>query len=132
MSENPSSSPETRAALKRRITLLEEENAELVSKMIKTPVHSYIREGRAIRRLVSLTDPVTDLIAEYDRRVMLAEDEGEIEAVPSSDAEERAFRSYKKLVQWCPSVKTLMKISTQGYQLAAACQEVSFLHTPNP
>ncbi|KAN0073663.1 hypothetical protein V8E55_012140 [Tylopilus felleus] len=124
MFEIPSSGLENHASLKRRIALLEEENAELVSKMIKTPVHSYIREGRAIRRLVSLTEPVTDLIAEYDRRAMLAEDEDGIEAVPSSDTEKRTFRSYKKLVQWCPSVKTLMKVPNQAYQLTATCQEL--------
>ena len=43
-----------------------------------------MREGRVVRQLVSLTDPITDLIAEYDRHVMLAEDELEIETVASS------------------------------------------------
>ena len=37
MFEIPSSGLENHASLKRRIALLEEENAELVSKMIKTP-----------------------------------------------------------------------------------------------
>ncbi|KAN0081294.1 hypothetical protein V8E55_008918 [Tylopilus felleus] len=124
MFEIPSSGLENHASLKRRIALLEEGNAELLTPdcvltltiAIRTPsVHSYIREGRAIRRLVSLTEPVTDLIAEYDRCAMLAEDEDGIEAVPSSDTEKRTFRSYKKLVQWCPSVKTLMKVPNQAY-----------------
>ena len=48
-------------------------------------VHSYVREGRAIHRIVSLADPVTNLIAEYDRRVMLEEDEDNIKLVASSD-----------------------------------------------
>ena len=47
-------------------------------------VHSYVREGQVICRLVSLTDPITDLIAKYDRRVMLADDDLEIESVVSS------------------------------------------------
>jgi len=33
--------------------------------------HSYRLEGRAIRRLVDLAIPVTDLIAEHDRRLEL-------------------------------------------------------------
>jgi len=36
--------------------------------------HSFLREGRAIRRLVSLASPVTDLVAEYDRRLELGAD----------------------------------------------------------
>ncbi|KAN0085933.1 hypothetical protein V8E55_007067 [Tylopilus felleus] len=111
MFEIPSSGLENHASLKRRIALLEEENAELVSTMIKI-------------LLVSLTEPVTNLIAEYDRCAMLAEDEDRIEAVPLSDTEKRTFQSYKKLVQWCPSVKTLMKVPNQAYQLTATCQEL--------
>ena len=38
-------------------------------------VHSFLREGRAIRRLVSLASPVTDLVAEYDRRLELGADD---------------------------------------------------------
>ena len=44
-----------------------------------------MREGRAIRRLVSLSDPIADLIAEYDRRVVQAEDEGELDLVESTE-----------------------------------------------
>ena len=71
---------------------LEEENLQLINRMARSPyvdclhlpsfiarliniansVHSWTRDGRAIRRLVSLIDPVTDLIAEYDRRLMAA------------------------------------------------------------
>jgi len=39
---------------------------------------------QVIRRIVSLVDPVTDLIAEYDRRIMLGGDEHNIELVASS------------------------------------------------
>ncbi|KAG6380421.1 hypothetical protein JVT61DRAFT_8551 [Boletus reticuloceps] len=125
MSLSPPPTNETRAALKRRIATLEIENAGLVSHMVKKPVHSYVREGRAIRRLVSLADPVTDLIAEYDRHIMLVENESEVESLRSSEVEERTYRSYKKLVLWCPSVQELVKSTTQGYKMATACQDVS-------
>ncbi|KAG6374818.1 hypothetical protein JVT61DRAFT_4202 [Boletus reticuloceps] len=125
MSHSPSPAIETRGALKRRIATLQQENATLLSKMTKTPTHSYVREGQAIHRLVCLSDPVTNLIVEYDRRIMLVESEDEVNIPESNDDEERAFRSYKKLVRWCPSVKGLVQPSTQGAVLAAACQEVS-------
>ena len=48
-------------------------------------IHSYVREGRIIHRIVSLADPVIDLIAEYDRRIMLGEGEHNIEHVESSN-----------------------------------------------
>ena len=48
-------------------------------------IHSWTKEGRAIRRLVSLVDPVTDLIAEFDRRLLLAEGNENLELVESTD-----------------------------------------------
>jgi hypothetical protein len=47
-------------------------------------VHSWIQEGRTIRRLVSLVDPVTDLITEYDRRLMIADGNGDLELIEST------------------------------------------------
>ena len=48
-------------------------------------IHSWVREGRAIRRLVSLKDPMVDLVAEYDRRLLLVEDNNQdLEAIESS------------------------------------------------
>jgi len=35
----------------------------------------YLSAGRAIRRLVSLTDRVEDLVGEYDRRISLDDDD---------------------------------------------------------
>lgn len=48
-------------------------------------IQTYIREGRAIRRLVSLSDPVTDLTREYDQRVLLADGPNDIEDMDSTD-----------------------------------------------
>ena len=47
--------------------------------------HSYRLEGRAIRRLVDLAKPISDLIAEHDRRLELgAEDEASADAIEGS------------------------------------------------
>lgn len=71
---------------------LEEENLQLINRMAHSPyvdclhlpsfitrliniansVHLWTRDGCAIRRLVSLIDPVTDLIVEYDWCLMAA------------------------------------------------------------
>ena len=69
---------------------LEEENLQLINRMAHSPyidclhlpsfiahliniansIHSWTRDGCAIRCLISLIDPVTDLIAEYDWHLM--------------------------------------------------------------
>ena len=47
--------------------------------------HSYRLEGRAIHRLVDLAKPISDLIAEHDRRLELgAEDEASADAIEGS------------------------------------------------
>ncbi|KAF8445726.1 hypothetical protein L210DRAFT_3528291 [Boletus edulis BED1] len=96
------------------------------AEMNKTLDHGYLREGRVIRRLVSLVDPVTNLIAEYDRRVNLAGDNEEIEFVTSSEAEDRIFHSYKELIRWCPSVEELMKTTqpAKGRKRATTWQDL--------
>ena len=49
-------------------------------------VHSFLQEGRAIRRLVSLASPVTDLVAEYDRCLELrADDEQSADDIQATD-----------------------------------------------
>ncbi|KAJ8579610.1 hypothetical protein M405DRAFT_870125 [Rhizopogon salebrosus TDB-379] len=77
MSQSPSpndvdTSNDNHAALKRRIAALEEQNAELRGESgNKRHSDPYLSAGRAIRRLVSLTDRVEDLVGEYDRRISL-------------------------------------------------------------
>lgn len=100
MSQSPSPSDNnspnaTHNALKRRIAALEEQNAELQGEshrnkryctnmdfyMYLTQLMSnshgdiYVPAGRAIRRLVSLTDRVEDLIGEHDRRSALCDED---------------------------------------------------------
>ncbi|KAF8437720.1 hypothetical protein L210DRAFT_3546765 [Boletus edulis BED1] len=119
MDSDPNHAPTS--ALKRRIAALEEENAQLSNKLIRTPIHSWVREGRVIRRLVSIADLVTDLIAEYDRRLMLVDDSEDIELVESTDEEQRTFRSLKKLLTWSPTLKNTMPSHTE---LALVCYEL--------
>ncbi|KAG6373787.1 hypothetical protein JVT61DRAFT_5931 [Boletus reticuloceps] len=78
------------SALKRRIAALEEENVNHLSNLIAclitaaNSIHSWTREGRAIRRLVNLIDPVTDLIVEYDWHLELAGGNNNLELVEST------------------------------------------------
>lgn len=102
---DPTLTHEAITALKWRISVLEQENTQLTSKVFRTPyvdplpllirvmhliitansIHSWVREGRAIRHLVSLKDPMVDLVAEYDRCLLLAEDNNQVlEAIESS------------------------------------------------
>ncbi|KAG6373359.1 hypothetical protein JVT61DRAFT_6506 [Boletus reticuloceps] len=109
------------SALKRRIAALEEENVQLTSKISRSPIHSWTREGRAIRRLVNLIDPVTDLIVEYDQRLELAGGNENLELVESTAEQNRAFRSFKKLIIWCPSLKRTMQVPIE---LTLACNQL--------
>ncbi|KAG6373670.1 hypothetical protein JVT61DRAFT_6337 [Boletus reticuloceps] len=70
-----------------RIFELEKENVRLrrSRRLIHRSIRTYTREGRAIRRLVSLSDSVIDLTREFDRRVLLAEGLNDIENVDSTD-----------------------------------------------
>ena len=83
---------ESISALRRCIMTLEEENLQLINRMARSPyvdclhlpsfiahliniansIHSWTQDGHAICCLVSLIDPVTDLIVEYDWCLMAA------------------------------------------------------------
>ncbi|KAF8835229.1 hypothetical protein BDN67DRAFT_913391 [Paxillus ammoniavirescens] len=118
-------SPDTQAALKRRIAALEEQNTNLLSKIEKKPCsESFLLEGQAIRRLVSLVDRVEDIMAEYDRRVMLGAENG-TGSIVSSEDEEYQYCSYEKLVRWCPSVRKLLDRNMDSYQLTMAYRQLN-------
>ncbi|KAI5995964.1 hypothetical protein EDD15DRAFT_2365545 [Pisolithus albus] len=131
MSSASTSETHTVSSLIRTISVLEEENARLHCKITKKPGVSLTREGRAVRRVVTLVEPVADLIAEYDRREIQAAGQQ-----PSSDSEmilptteqQRTYRAYEKLVQWCPSVQKLVgpaaEADTSGLEIAFACKEL--------
>ncbi|KAG2737404.1 hypothetical protein P692DRAFT_20708139, partial [Suillus brevipes Sb2] len=63
--------PSEVAALKRRLAVLEAQNAELRKQPAEEKSERLHLEGRVIRRLVCLTERVEDLITEFDRRVTL-------------------------------------------------------------
>ncbi|KAG2135515.1 hypothetical protein DEU56DRAFT_908867 [Suillus clintonianus] len=115
----PCASPpaETFSSLKRRIAMLEEQNAEL---SMPAERKSQVPEGRVIRRLVCLIDSIEDLVAEFDRRVTLdITDDSDAGSFESSAIENRRYRSYKKLVIWCPSVQKFMQSSADISELAS-------------
>ncbi|KAG2737853.1 hypothetical protein P692DRAFT_201732442, partial [Suillus brevipes Sb2] len=84
-------------------------------------------EGRVIRRLVCLTDRVEELVAEFDRRVTLGTPDGfDGDALESSNTKEnQRYRSYNKLVMWCPSVRTFMQSSAECSEVAAMCNKLN-------
>ncbi|KAH7903714.1 hypothetical protein BJ138DRAFT_1107442 [Hygrophoropsis aurantiaca] len=107
------SSDQTTLALKRHITALQEENSNLKGATEKKSQLS----GRVVRRLVTLTARVEDLICESDRRVALNEaNEGE-NVDEHSKSEERAYRSYRQLVRWYPSIERIVGSQSDPYQL---------------
>ncbi|KIM64909.1 hypothetical protein SCLCIDRAFT_23269 [Scleroderma citrinum Foug A] len=111
---------DTSALLKRRIAALEEANNQLLAN-----THSYRLEGRAIRRLVDLAKPISDLIAEHDRRLELgAEDEASADAIEGSTEEEYTYRSFKKLVHWCPSIKKILGLDAGNHDMVLVSQEL--------
>ncbi|KAG1889143.1 hypothetical protein F4604DRAFT_1914983 [Suillus subluteus] len=93
--------------LKRRIAALEEENTNLRVCGLpgKKSNDSNMFYGRSIRRLVCLTERVEDVVAEFNRRIGLgAVNESDTDLMNSDDPDEnRRYRSFKKLMAWCPS-----------------------------
>ncbi|KAI6006778.1 hypothetical protein EDD15DRAFT_2152885 [Pisolithus albus] len=90
---------------------------------VASSAQSLTREGQAVRRVVTLVEPVADLIVEYDRREVQA-----TEQQVSSNSEQRTYRAYEKLIQWCPSVHKLVcpagDAATAGFEVALACKEL--------
>ncbi|KAG1741591.1 hypothetical protein EDD22DRAFT_959020 [Suillus occidentalis] len=103
-------------ALKRRIAALEEENADL-----------RVRGLPGKKRLVCLTERVEDLVAEFNRRIGLgAVDESDADKMDSDDSDEnRRYRSFKKLMVWCPSARKLLRSSAEHETLAYAYNKLN-------
>ncbi|KAG1786245.1 uncharacterized protein HD556DRAFT_1449862 [Suillus plorans] len=127
MSQSPSPSDNnspnaTHNALKRRIAALEEHNAELQGESHRNKSHGdiYVPAGRAVRRLVSLTDRVEDLIGEHDRRSALCDEDDQ-----HTEEEERTYQSFQQLLRWVPCVRSLINSQSDGYQLNVAYQKLN-------
>ncbi|KAG2105176.1 hypothetical protein BD769DRAFT_1393334 [Suillus cothurnatus] len=109
--------PSEVAALKRRLAVLEAQNAELRKQPMEEKSERLHLEGRVIRRLVCLTERVEDLIAEFDRRVMLGIDLDD-DASLNDPEDDRKYRSYKKLVALCPSIRKLVHSVVENGELS--------------
>ncbi|KAG1744104.1 uncharacterized protein EDB91DRAFT_1246984 [Suillus paluster] len=95
--------PSEVVTLKRQLAVLEPQNAELRKQPAEEKSECLCLEGQVIHRLVCLTDHVKDHIAEFDRRVMLGIDLDDDTSLNDPE-DNRKYRSYKKLVTWCPSI----------------------------
>ncbi|KAI5985498.1 hypothetical protein EDD15DRAFT_2374095 [Pisolithus albus] len=127
----PTSEPHTVSSLIRTISVLEEENARLHCRITNKPGLSLTCEGRAVRWVVTLVEPITDLIAEYDRREIQAagqQDLSDPEMILPTTEQQRTYRAYEKLIQWCPSVHKVVgpaaKADTAGLEITFACKEL--------
>ncbi|KAG1799432.1 uncharacterized protein HD556DRAFT_1439814 [Suillus plorans] len=127
-SESDNNDIQPLVALKRRIAALEEENADLrVRRLPGKKYESNVYYGRAIRRLVCLTERVEDLVVEFDRCIGLgAANESDADIMDSDNPEEnRRYRSFKKLMTWCPSVRKLLRSSAEHETLAFAYSKLN-------
>ncbi|KAG6379161.1 hypothetical protein JVT61DRAFT_11601 [Boletus reticuloceps] len=93
------------ASCKRRISELQEEIEQIrdAQKKGKPDDNTYLIVGRCIRRLVSLTDRVEDLVHEADRRACLDDPN-----VSCGEEADRLYSAYKQLVHWQPSLGRLI------------------------
>ncbi|KAG2754551.1 hypothetical protein P692DRAFT_201703947 [Suillus brevipes Sb2] len=82
----------------------------------------YLMTGRAIRRLVSLTDRVEDLVGEYDRRTSLYDSDDDPQY---TEEEGRTYQSFQQLLRWVPTVRNLISSQTDGHQLNLAYQKLN-------
>ncbi|KAL6306019.1 hypothetical protein BKA93DRAFT_748672 [Sparassis latifolia] len=98
----------TDGRLKRRIAALQLENDHLKQRF--RPANqvqvSACTAARSMRRVVSMFDPVESLVAESDRRRMVAEGDGlEVEDMKmSADQSDRMMRGHDELVRWFPEI----------------------------
>ncbi|KAF9231794.1 hypothetical protein BU15DRAFT_55730 [Melanogaster broomeanus] len=103
-SDSNEDSQNTITAYKRRITALEEEIQGLRNPSKPQPRgDKYLAAGRAIRRLVTLTDRIEDLVGEADRRACMSVDE--FSCTEHSDEEIRLYDSYKALMKHLPGLR---------------------------
>ncbi|KAG2113262.1 hypothetical protein BD769DRAFT_1673798 [Suillus cothurnatus] len=121
-SSQSDSPPSEVAALKRRLAVLEAQNAELRKQPVEEKgVHLHL-EGWVIHRLVCLTECVEDLITEFDRHVTLGIGLDDDDA---SLIDPERYRSYKKLATWCPSVRKLVHSVVENGELSCVYSKLN-------
>ena len=81
-------------------------------------IHSFTKKGQAIHRLVDLAIPVSDLIAEHDRRLELgAEDDASADAIESSTEYVFLllfFEDHAKPILFCPEGRITFTTRSRG------------------
>ncbi|KAI6006417.1 hypothetical protein EDC04DRAFT_2907823 [Pisolithus marmoratus] len=128
-----SSAPDTQVvvSLKQLVSVLERENAQLHCKVFKQPLQSLTREGRGVRRLVTLVEPIANLIAEYDHcQIQSVEQQvspNSAVILPTTE-QQHMYRAYEKLIQWCPSIHRLVgpatEADTASFDITLTCKEL--------
>ncbi|KAG1908160.1 uncharacterized protein F5891DRAFT_1179679 [Suillus fuscotomentosus] len=117
-SSSPDNDPPSQVtSLKRRLAVLEAQNAELCKQPLAERNEPHHTEGRSIQRLVCLTERVEDLIAEFDRRVTLGLKSDTDDTSSNNTEDDRRYRSYKKLATRCPSVCKLLDSEVENGEL---------------
>ncbi|KAJ6557054.1 hypothetical protein DFH09DRAFT_1365457 [Mycena vulgaris] len=109
------------ARLKRCIAELEAERDVASAAPKTTAVKTYVTIGHALRKTVSLFDPLEDLIAEYDRRQELEETrelEGDTTPVEHTAEQDRLYRGYLELIKFVPGLKSAI-VNCHVNELAA-------------
>ncbi|KAF9045028.1 hypothetical protein BJ165DRAFT_1527958 [Panaeolus papilionaceus] len=107
----PPSNQEAVSRLKRRIASLEQEVETAKGQRCKKK-SSTVSMGRGIRRLVSLFEPLDDLIAEADRRCDA--DPSDVAATTEDQEEEklnadRLYRGFNIMLQQVPGLRSLIE-----------------------
>ncbi|KAJ6605158.1 hypothetical protein DFH09DRAFT_1353728 [Mycena vulgaris] len=109
------------ARLKRCIAELEAERDVASAAPKTTAAKTYVTIGRALRKTVTLFDPLEDLIAEYDRRQELEETrelKGDTTPVEHTAEQDRLYRGYLELIKFVPGLKSAI-VNCHVNELAA-------------
>ncbi|KAH7917428.1 hypothetical protein BV22DRAFT_1026345 [Leucogyrophana mollusca] len=81
----------------------------------------YALRGRAVRRLVSITEHVDAMVGEHDRRVALElrGHDGGNGSTDQSEQNEYLYRSYQQLIRWIPSIQKLVLSQNDPFELTS-------------
>ncbi|KAG1718990.1 hypothetical protein EDD22DRAFT_963484 [Suillus occidentalis] len=78
--------------------------------------------GRAIRRLVCLTDRIEDLVGEYDWRTSLYNEDDDPQY---SEEEEKTYQAFQQLLRWVPCIHSLISSQSDGHHLNVIYQKLN-------
>ncbi|KAJ6448152.1 hypothetical protein C8R45DRAFT_1134461 [Mycena sanguinolenta] len=110
-SDSHDAQQETQARLKRRIAELEAEVAAQRTQSQPRSSKTYMTMGRAIKKTVSLFDPIEAMVSEYDRRQELEEtreEEGDDTPITHTDEQNRLYHGFQELRIFIPAIKSAL------------------------